>query len=159
MMLIRLFISQAYVYNKNSLHGYLIYFFNNMRKRGNSKSLNNYTIFQGSESKVLRHKVVLPPIITKTNASMSLLSSNWKYSGNNSPLAKYVSNNVDIAIRKSNVVMNIRRSLKNPYSYISNYDEKDIKLENFQSVYRDLAAKIHGDEPILYFSKDSSNPL
>ena len=84
---------------------------------------------------VQANRLSLPLI--KANPKASILANEWKCVGTNSPLAKQYSLNFPIKSRKQNVVLNLKRNLKNPYSYISNYSE-EIDYEIISKKYQDL---------------------
>lgn len=89
----------------------------------------------GNRTVVQANRCSLPLIKAKSKAS--ILGNEWKCVGTTSPLAKQYSLNFPIKSRKQNVVLNLKRNLKNPYSYVSSYSE-EIDYEVISKKYQDL---------------------
>ena len=89
-------------------------------------------------------KYTLPPIKQPAGISVSKINNNWKLVGSTSPLIKQETINYAARCRKANVVLNLRRKLKNPYSYI-NSSTDEIDIEHMGDKCRKLTLKFKGD--------------
>ena len=98
------------------------------------------------DSSYIKSKQTLPPIKLTTNSSMIMLKKNWKFVGPSSPLLKQESNNSVLKCRRRNVVLNLKRSLKNPHSYISNESSLEVDFERLQDRYKKLTLKLKQEE-------------
>jgi hypothetical protein len=86
-------------------------------------------------------KISLPPIQTKLNSSSVLMATDWKITGSNSPLFKQAPIKLELKKRKPNVVLNLKRGLKNPYSYISGKSVMDLDFKVLEEKFRKISLK------------------
>ena len=106
-----------------------------------NNSLKNIFAKNPQQDKRNLSRISLPPIKPKLNMSTNFIENKWKIIGTNSPLFKQDSINCALKRRKQNVVLNLKRHLKNPHAYVS--EECDnINYDELQEKYRRLTLKI-----------------
>ncbi|OMJ75911.1 hypothetical protein SteCoe_24852 [Stentor coeruleus] len=106
-----------------------------------NNSLKNIFAKNPQQDKRNISRISLPPIKPKVNMSTSFIENKWKIIGTNSPLFKQDSINFALKRRKQDVVLNLKRNLKNPHAYVSNECDS-INYDELQEKYRRLTLKI-----------------
>ena len=104
--------------------------------------IKHYESFESHQSK---SKITLPPIYTKLKPSSFFFEDNWKLVGASSPMPKQNSDNFLLRKRKTNVVLNLKRQMRNPQAYISNDCPDELNFEMLEARCRKLTMKFLDD--------------